>query len=118
MQFKALLMPFNGINKNSVVIMDNCSIRHIHEVTSTIRETGAILHFAPYSPDYNPVEEAFSKVKIVMKCMEVEMQALDDIDTIIYAAFLQFLQMIAKPGLNNLVLTGPYTGGSTEPLFL
>ena len=43
--------------------------------------------FAPYSPDYNPIEEAFSKVKIVMKSMEVEMQALDDIDTIIYAAF-------------------------------
>ena len=40
-----------------------------------------------------------------MKSMEVEMQALDDIDTIIYAAFLQFLQMIAKPGLNNLVFT-------------
>ena len=68
--------------------MDNCSIHHIHEVTSTIRETGAILHFLPpYSPDYNPIEEAFSKVKIVMKSMEVEMQALDDIDTIIYAAF-------------------------------
>ena len=79
-------MPFNVINKNSVVIMDNCSIHHIHEVTSTIRETGAISHFlSPYSPDYNPIAEAFSKVKIVMKSMEVEMQALDDID--IHAAF-------------------------------
>ena len=44
--------------------------------------------FCPlYSPNYNPIEEAFSKVKIAMKSIEVEMQALDNIDTIIYAVF-------------------------------
>lgn len=40
-----LLMPFNGINKNSIVIMDNCSIHHTQEVVSTIEDTGIILHF-------------------------------------------------------------------------
>lgn len=83
-----LLMPFNGINKNSIVIMDNCSIHHTQEVVSTTEDTGTILHFLPpYSPDFNPIEEAFSKVKTVMKGMENEMQALEDIDMIIYAAF-------------------------------
>ena len=69
--------------------MDNCSIHHIQEVTRTIKETEAILHFLPpYSPDYNSIDEAFSKVKIAMKSMVVEMQALDDIDTIIYVCSL------------------------------
>ena len=87
-QLVKILMPFDGVNKNSVVIMDNCSIHHTKEVVDAIEDTGAILHFLPpYSPDYNPIENAFSKVKAVMKSMELEMQVLEDIDTIIYAAF-------------------------------
>ena len=82
------LMPFDGVNPNSVVIFDNCSIHHISEVISAIQDTGAILHFLPpYSPDWNPAEGAFSKVKTMMKAMEMEMQTIEDIDTIIYAAF-------------------------------
>jgi len=37
-------MPFDGTNKNSVVIMDNCSIHHVKEAGDAIEETGAILH--------------------------------------------------------------------------
>ena len=82
------LMPFNGYNPRSVVIMDNCSIHHIDEVTELIQQTGALVHWLPpYSPDYNPIEEAFSKTKSMMKAMEVEMQVLQDIETIVYAAF-------------------------------
>lgn len=82
------LMPFNGYNPRSVVIMDNCSIHHIHEVTELIQQTGALVHWLPpYSPDYNPIEEAFSKAKSMMKAMEVEIQLMQDMDTIIYAAF-------------------------------
>jgi len=40
-----------------------------------------------YSPDFNPIENAFSKVKTVMKSMELERQVLEDIDTIVYGAF-------------------------------
>jgi len=77
-------MPFDGVNKNSVIIMDNCSIHHTKEVVDAIEDTGAILHFLPpYSPGYNPIENAFSKIKVVMKSMELEMQVLEDIDTII-----------------------------------
>ena len=35
------LLPFNGINGNSVVIMDNASIHHGPEVESLIESTGA-----------------------------------------------------------------------------
>ena len=59
-----VLQPFNGSNPRSVVIMDNASIHHVSSVVTRIQQTGAILRFLPpYSPDLNPVEEVFSKVK-------------------------------------------------------
>ena len=82
------LLPFDGYNHHSVVILDNCAIHHTDDVVQVIRDSGALVHFLPpYSPDMNPTEEAFSKVKALMRAMENEMQALQDIDTIVYAAF-------------------------------
>ena len=81
------LMPFNGTNDNSVLIMDNCSIHHTGEVEDVLYDAGVITHFLPpYSPDYNPIELAFSKVKYAIKSMESEMLEVD-MDTIILAAF-------------------------------
>ena len=58
------LLPFDGSNPHSVVIMHNCFIHHIGEVVKMIEEVGAIVHFLPpYSPDFMPIELAFSKVK-------------------------------------------------------
>ena len=63
-----ILQPFNCINNNSIVVMDNASIHHVDAVAEHILQTGALLHFLPpYSPDLNPVEQVFSKVKAIMK---------------------------------------------------
>ena len=81
------LTPFDGVNPYSVVVVDNCSIHHNEVAVQMIQEVGAIVHFLPpYSPDYNPIEEAFSKVKAEMKAMEKEAQVID-IETIVLAAF-------------------------------
>lgn len=86
------VMPFDGVTDNSVLILDNCSIHHTPEVADALSDTGAITHFLPpYSPDYNPIELAFSKVKYMLKAMESEMLVLD-IDTIILAAFASITQ--------------------------
>ena len=80
------LMPFDGINPNSVVILDNCAVHHVEGVASMITEVGALVHFLPpYSPDYNPIEECFSKVKVLLKSMETTCQ--DDLESDILAAF-------------------------------
>lgn len=74
------LMPFDGSNPHSVVIMDNASIHHVDEVVQMIQGVGAMIIFLPpYSPDYNPIEEAFSKVKTVIKDYEssVESDGMD-----------------------------------------
>ena len=82
------LMPFNGVNPHSVVILDNCSIHHVDGIASMIEEVGALVHFLPpYSPDFNPIEETFSKVKAEMKNLEVSMADVMDIETIVFSAF-------------------------------
>ena len=59
-----ILMPFDGQNPNSVVIMDNASIHHIDEVIELLTAVGALVKFLPaYSPDLNPIEEVFAQVK-------------------------------------------------------
>ena len=70
-----LLMPFNGINTHSVVVMDNCSVHHINRVTEMINSTGALIRFLPpYSPDLNPIELVFSKVKSFVKANDLVFQ--------------------------------------------
>ena len=62
----AHLQPFNGSNPHSVVILHNASIHHTEDVVKAIEDVGAIVHFLPpYSPDLNPIEKAFSKVKML-----------------------------------------------------
>ena len=70
-KLSAVLLPFNGSNTNSIVIMDNASIHHVNGVVALL-ETLGILVFSllPYSPELNPIEELFSKVKSYSKATE------------------------------------------------
>ena len=62
------LMPFNGINPLSVVIMDNASIHHVQSNVQLIESTSArVIFLPPYSPDLNPLEPVFGKVKAILK---------------------------------------------------
>ena len=73
------LMPFNGINPRSVVLLDNASIHHTHRPIELIQSVGALVHFIPpYSPDLDPVEELFSKVKACLKENDEAIQAADE----------------------------------------
>ena len=83
-----VLMPYNGVNPNSIVILDNCSIHHVEPVKRLINGVGAMVHYLPpYSPDYNPIEWCFSKVKQVISALELEMEAIEDIELIARIAF-------------------------------
>lgn len=70
--------------------MDNAAIHHVDEAIELIEETGAIVNFLPlYSPDLNPIEEAFSKVKYFLKANDPFIQVCsdDEIEDIIIAGF-------------------------------
>lgn len=51
-----------------IVIMDNLSVHRSKWVRELIEERGCQLWLLPsYSPDFNPIEEAFSKVKNLLR---------------------------------------------------
>ena len=84
------LIPFNGSNPNSIVILDNCSIHHIKDTIDLIHSVGALVFFLPpYSPDLMPIEECFNKVKIFLKEHEsiVECTYAINFKTLMLAAF-------------------------------
>ncbi|PPR00338.1 hypothetical protein CVT24_004359 [Panaeolus cyanescens] len=50
--------------RNSVIIMDNAKIHKSVEIEEMVRNRGMRIVFLPaYSPDLNPIEEAFSSIK-------------------------------------------------------
>lgn len=81
------LQPFDGVRPHSVLVMDNCSIHHVQEVQELLDGVGAMLHFLPpYSPDLNPIELAFSKVKTGIKELDASFPSTD-VDIIMLKAF-------------------------------
>ena len=69
------LMPFNGINPHSIVVLDNCSIHHVDHIVNLIEGLGVLVLFLPpYSPDMMPIEPAFSKVKSFLKANEIALE--------------------------------------------
>jgi transposase len=56
------------LNRGQIVVMDNLSLHKSKRVQRLIEEAGATLLFLPpYSPDFNPIEETFSKVKSILR---------------------------------------------------
>jgi transposase len=56
------------LSSGEIVIMDNSSIHKGKKVRKLIEARGGQLLFLPaYSPDFSPIEEAFSKVKTVLR---------------------------------------------------
>ena len=56
------------LEKGAVVIMDNLPAHKVTGVRKAIEEAGArLLYLPPYSPDFNPIELAFSKLKAALR---------------------------------------------------
>lgn len=66
------------------VVMDNCSIHKEEEIRPMIEAVGArLVYLPPYSPDFSPIENFWSKVKAILKTIGARSyQALSEaIDT-------------------------------------
>lgn len=57
------MMAFNGMNPRFIVIMENCSLHHVEEVTELLRQAGIVLFLPLYIPDLNPIKETFGYTK-------------------------------------------------------
>ena len=61
-----VLLP--TLRPGQLVIMDNLSSHKTEAVEQLIRQAGCQLLFLPaYSPDFSPIEEAFSKLKAFIR---------------------------------------------------
>jgi transposase len=73
-----LLAP--TLQPGDIAIMDNLSAHKIAGVRHAIEKAGAkVLHLPPYSPDFNPIEMAFSKLKALLRKAAAAARAIDEL---------------------------------------
>jgi transposase len=56
------------LRPGDIVMMDNLSSHKVAGVREAIEATGAVLRYLPpYSPDFNPIEQLFAKLKTLLR---------------------------------------------------
>lgn len=80
------LVPY--LWSGACVILDNCSIHLGKTIESLMQEAGAtLIYLPPYSPDFSPIENCFSKIKSILRDMEA--RTYPDLAKAIEEAFSQ-----------------------------
>ncbi len=73
---RSVLAPV--LSPGDIVIMDNLPAHKVTGVRQAIEATGAsLLYLPPYSPDFNPIEMAFSKLKALLR--KAAARTIDDL---------------------------------------
>ena len=69
-----ILVP--TLQAGDIVVADNLAAHHVDGVRDAIEATGAVLwYLPPYSPDFNPIEQCFAKLKAILRaarCRSIE----------------------------------------------
>lgn len=90
---RSALIP--TLRKGDLVICDNLSCHKSPAVREALKEVGAdIKYLPPYSPDLNPIEMAFSKIKAFLKACRCK--SLKEIVTKLRDALDSFDQVICQ----------------------
>jgi transposase len=91
-------------NKNSVIVMDNAKIHHDEKLVESIEQMGCkVLYLPPYSPDYNPIEMAFSGVKSWLKKNRTFVKNCNDLKYPLLLALSQVTPDMAKGYFNKSI---------------
>jgi len=68
-----ILIP--TLRPGQVVILDNLSVHHRVDIRTMVEQAGCTLVFLPsYSPDFNPIEQAFSTLKTLLRRAQARTQ--------------------------------------------
>ena len=77
------------LTKGDVVIMDNLPAHKVSGVRQAIEDAGVrLLYLPPYSPDFNPIEMAFAKLKALLR--KAAARTVTDLWDVIADAIEQF----------------------------
>lgn len=56
------------LRPSDIVVMDNLSAHKVVGIQAAIEQAGATVRYLPpYSPDYNPIEQVFAKLKAMLR---------------------------------------------------
>lgn len=89
------MLPFP--QKNSVLVMDNAKIHQNENIISIVEEFGGkVLFLPPYSPDFNPIELAFSTIKSWLRKYNEFVNSFDDPKYPLMLACAQITSQMAK----------------------
>ena len=82
-----VLVP--SLHHGDVVVMDNLAVHRHPDVRTAIERAGAQLRFLPpYSPDFNPIEQAFAKLKAFLRAARP--RTFDQVTALVAAALALF----------------------------
>jgi len=77
------------LEPDDIVIMDNLPAHKVKGVRQAIEAVGAkLLYLPPYSPDFNPIEMAFSKLKAILR--KAAARSIDELWQVIAEALDKF----------------------------
>src|SRR4051794_24963299 len=94
--------------RGQVVVMDNLSAHKGERVRELIEPQGSKLLYLPvYSPDFNPIEEAFSKIKAFIRKAEARSR-----EALIEAMGATISAVTARDARGFLALRVRYTGSN------
>ena len=81
---------------NSVLVIDNASIHKVDGIREMVEDRGARLVYLPsYSPDFNPIELAFSTIKQWLRSNRDRVnQELESVDGTIYNIFWEAVHSV------------------------
>ena len=84
---QALLVP--TLRAGDLVVLDNLPAHKVQAARAAIEQAGARLVFLPpYSPDFNPIEQAFAKLKALLR--KAAARTVDELEAAIAAALEAF----------------------------
>lgn len=69
---KNILIP--ALHDGDIIVMDNMRSHHVKEVSEIINNSEkhlTVLYLPPYSPDFNPIEMMWSKIKSVLRMIKI-----------------------------------------------
>ena len=77
------------LRPGDVVVLDNLAVHKQPEVRAAIEAVGAQIRFLPpYSPDFNPIEQAFAKLKAFLRAARP--RTFDQVTALVAAALALF----------------------------
>jgi transposase len=91
-----------------VVVLDNLAVYRQPEVRAAIEAVGARLRFLPpYSPDFNPIEMAFAKLKAFLRAARP--RTFDHVNALVAAALALFTPTHVGTTSDIAAIVSPYS---------